>query len=357
MPNEPPDAHDLSVVAPSLGGKYSGINASMIAVLPELERHIGIAALGFHIPEGIRRIGFLRFCLTRRPGRWVIWHARRNIDMLVGLFLRRVLRFPLILVFTSAAQRTHTWITRFYYRRMDAVIATTAAAASYLDRECVVISHGVNTDIFCPPADRPAAWAARGLPGHFGIGILGRVRPQKGTEEFVEAMIRVLPVRSDWTAVIVGQTTRGYERFERRLRARLRNAGLADRVCFAGYLRDPAELPDWYKALSVVVCASRNEGFGLTCLEAMACGCPVVATRTGAWPELISEDSDGYLVPCNDVPALADAVLRITGDPGRTALMGRSARDKVLEKYRIQYEADAIWSVYRRLLDQKAIPA
>lgn len=342
---------ELRVIAACLGRRFSGINASMIAVMPELTRHIRIAAMGFHIPEGIPRIRFRPFWRHCRRGSWRIWHARRNIDMLAGLILRYLLRFKLILVFTSAAQRQHSWITRFYYRRMDGVIATTAKAASYLTREAVVVRHGVNTNTFSPPADRAAAWAGRELPGRYGIGVLGRIRPRKGTEEFIRAVIRVLPERPEWTAVVVGQTTEEFRPFEQRLRGMLQEAGLTHRVHFTGFLKDPTQIPEWYRSVSVVVCPSRVEGFGLTCLEAMASGCPVVATSTGAWPEVITEGQDGYVVPCRDADALAEAILRITEDPHSIEEMGERAREKIAARYRIEDEARGILDVYRRLLD------
>ena len=340
---------DCRVIAPCLGKRFSGINASMIAVLPELGKYVPIAAMGFHVPSDIPQIRIRHFLLKGRRGPWGIWHARRNIDMLVGLILRRIFRFRLLLVFTSAAQRRHSWITRWYVHRMDALIATTAIAASFLDRPAVVVSHGVDTQVFHPPQDRQAEWARRGLPGRYGIGVFGRIRPQKGSEDFVEAMIRVLPQRPDWTAVLIGQTTEEFRPFEQRLRRRLQEAGLADRVLFTGFLKDPKDVPGWYRAMSVVVCPSRVEGFGLPCLEAMASGCPVVATRTGAWPELIREGQDGYLVPCQDVSALAEAILKVTADPARLVQMGLRAREKVAEHYRIEDEAAWILEVYRRL--------
>ena len=337
-------------IAACLGRRFSGINASMIAVMPELSRHIRIAAMGFHIPNGIPRIRFGPFLRHFRRGPWRIWHARRNIDMLAGLILRHLLGFRLILVFTSAAQRRHSWITRFYYRRMDGLIATSAKAASYLTREAEVVRHGVDSGRFFPPGDRDAAWARRGLPGRYGIGVFGRIRPRKGTEEFVRAMLRVLPERPDWTAVLVGQTTEEFRPFQQRLRGILSEAGLLHRVHFTGFLKDPAEIPEWYRSVHLVVCPSRTEGFGLTCLEAMASGCPVVATGAGAWPEVITEGRDGYLVPCRDADALAYAILRITGDPERLAEMGRLAREKIASGYRIEDEAKGILEVYRRLL-------
>lgn len=346
---------DLSVIAPSLGRRFSGINASMIAVLPELSKRIRIAAMGFNLPDAIPRISTWQFCRYCWRGRWRVWHARRNTDMLAGLILRYVFHFKLMLVFTSAAQRKHSWVTRFCYRRMDGLIATTAAAASFVNRETVVVPHGVNIDLFSPPADRAANWASRDLPGGYGIGVFGRIRPQKGTEEFVDAMIRVLPQRPDWTAVIIGETTPEFLAFERRLRAKVRDAGFTDRVQFTGFLKRFEDIPDWYRALSVVVCPSRTEGFGLSCLEAMASGCPVVATRAGAWPELITDGIDGYLVSCEDADALAAGILKITENAMLVRRMGQQARQKVTRQYQVENEADGIHAVYRSLLARHGI--
>lgn len=340
----------LLVIAPSLGTRYSGVNASVAAVLPAQSERIPIAAMGFHVAPGLPRITFWQFVRHCWRGPFRIWHARRNLEMLAGLLLRRVFRFPLILVFTSAAQRRHTAFTRFLYHRVDGLVATSAAAASFLDREAAVVPHGVNAETFSPPADRAAAWAGRGLPGRYGIGVFGRVRPGKGTEDFVEAMLRALPQRPEWTAVIVGETTREFAAFERRLRERTREAGLADRIRFLGFLPRIEDVAEWYRSLSVVVCPSRKEGFGLSCLEAMASACPVIATRTGAWPELISEGVDGHLVPCADPGSLAAAVLKMTEDPERVRRMGQSARDKVVRSHRIESEAEGLLAVYTRLL-------
>ncbi|MDH7599801.1 MAG: glycosyltransferase family 4 protein [Sedimentisphaerales bacterium] len=337
------------VINPCLGRRYSGINASLIAVFPHLDKLLPMAVMGLHVPGHIRRIKWVDL-LQQDNSRWRIWHARRNMDMVVGLLLRRGLGLRLLMVFTSAAQRSHTWTTRCYVKKMDAIIAPTRAAASFLSRPAVIVPHGVDTNLFFPPADRAVEWARTGLPGRYGIGVFGRVRPQKGTGDFVDAIMKVLPERPDWTAVIIGQTTAEYAAFQRTLVQRLVNAGLEKRVRFVGFLPNPSQIPGWYRALSVVVCPSRVEGFGLPCLEAMASGCPVVATRTGAWPEIVEDGLDGYLVPCGDVEAMADAIRRITADPSRLAVMGRHARQKIEDRYQITNEAAGIFGVYRQLL-------
>jgi glycosyltransferase involved in cell wall biosynthesis len=82
----------------------------------------------------------------------------------------------------------------------------------------------------------------------------------------------------------------------------------------------------------------------------MASGCPVVATRTGAWPELIEDGVDGFLVACADTRSLADALLRITSAPEKVGEMGQRARAKVLAHHGIAHEAAGLREVYRALL-------
>ncbi len=308
----------------------------MLAVIPEQLKHERIAILGYHVPPGIPRITWKNLLKMRRD-RWRIWHARRNVDMLAGLILRHLLRFRLKLLFTSAAQRRHTGITRFYYKRMDAVIATTAKAASFLECPATVVRHGVDTLRFQPA----------GEPGRYALGAFGRIRPNKGSEDFVDALLAVLPARPEWSVVFVGEAESA--EYERRLQGKLEAAGLAGRVQFTGFVSHD-ELPQCYRSLRVVVCPSREEGFGLPCLEAMASGCPVVATRAGAWPEIVQEDVTGKLVDAGDVAGMTAALLAITEDPDRAVRMGRQARDFVEREFAIANEASGIQQVYDALL-------
>ena len=96
---------------------------------------------------------------------------------------------------------------------MDAIIATIDVSASFLKRDATVMPHGVDTDVYAPPADRAAAFAEAGLPGRYAIGCFGRVRAQKGTDVFVDAMCRLLPRYPDFTAVIVGAVAPEQTRF------------------------------------------------------------------------------------------------------------------------------------------------
>ena len=339
---------DLDLIVPNLHRRYSGVTATNRMVAPKLAKRLSAAWFGSNAPEGIARLGVSGlFGLWRRP-RSVIWHARRNNEMIAGVLLR-ALGWPFKLVFTSAGQRHHSWTTRFLIRRMDAIIATSDVSASYLKRSATVIPHGVDTDVYAPPPDRAAAFAQSGLPGRYAIGCFGRVRAQKGSDVFVEAMCRLLPHYPDFTAVLVGAIVTEQMVFANELKRRIEAVGLSKRIVILGEL-EISEVQRWYQRLTIYAFTSRNEGFGLTLIEAMAAGAALVAARAGA-AELVVEDGvTGVLVPPGDVNALVRALEPLMRDPEAAAAMGARGRARVVEKFSLEAEADRISEVYRTLI-------
>src|SRR4030081_1715292 len=180
-------ANDLQLIVPNLHRRYSGVTATNRMVAPKLARMFRAAWLGSHAPDGSARMGVADLPKVWRCRTPLIWHARRNDEMIAGVLLR-ALGWPLKLVFTSAAQRHHSWITRWLIRRMDAIIATNDISASFLKRDAIVIPHGVDTKLYKPPVDRASAFAQAGLPGRYAIGCFGPARAQKGSDVFVDAM-------------------------------------------------------------------------------------------------------------------------------------------------------------------------
>jgi mannosyltransferase len=147
----------------------------------------------------------------------------------------------------------------------------------------------------------------------------------------------------------VGAITPDQMLFANNLKKRIEAAGLASRIVITGEL--PIEdVQRWYKRLTIYAFTSRNEGFGLTLIEAMAVGAALVAARAGA-AELVVEDGvTGVLIPPGDVDALVAALEPLMRDPASAKAMGGRARQRVLQKFSLDAEAEAIATVYRTLV-------
>ncbi|MBX3570313.1 MAG: glycosyltransferase family 4 protein [Rhizobiaceae bacterium] len=341
-----PDMRDVEVIAPNLKRRLSGVTSTIVQLVPVQARSLGIATIGPGLPSSLPRMSWRDLpALWRRPrsGRPRIWHARRNVEMVAGLAMSRLLRMPLRLVFTSAAQRHHKGFTRWLIRRMDAVIATSARSGSFLEVPHQVVMHGIDLDAF-RPAGPGESTGPDDLAGRRLVGCFGRVRHQKGTDLFVEAMIELLPDYPDWTAVITGRVTPEHRGFAEALRKKVADAGLGDRIRFLG------EVPDvkpWYRRVALYVAPSRNEGFGLTPLEAMASGTAVVASDAGAYAEMIVPGETGAVIAAGDGKALGQAVRPYLADPELAKAHGRNALRHVRATFPLAREAEGILGVYR----------
>ncbi|MGO4437851.1 glycosyltransferase family 4 protein [Rhizobium sp. RAF56] len=342
---------EIEIIAPNFKRRLSGVTSTIVQLIPkQIELGCRIVTLGPGLPAHLPKLD-----LSRLPGLWLrprrhavrVWHARRNNEMLAGLVLKSLLRMPLKLVFTSAAQRRHSRYTRWLIRRMDAVIATSDRSGSFLKVPHTVIQHGVDLKLFHPPETADDRMAATDLPGKYLIGCFGRVRHQKGTDLFVKAMIELLPRHPDWTAVVCGRVTAEHKGFGEELTKSVADAGLSDRIRFLG------EVPDirpWYRRATLYVAPSRNEGFGLTPLEAMASCTAVVASDAGAYSEMIVPGETGAVVPAGDGEALTRAIAAYLSDPEETLRQGDNAVRHVRLNFALEKEATAISAIYDQLL-------
>jgi len=345
---------DPEVIVFNLKQRYTGVSATVNALVPLQLHQWPLAYCGTPLSNGVPGLSLKQaIALSRRPApgrRFRIWHVRRDPEMLAGLWARDVLRLPIKLVFTSAAQHRHGWFPRWLISRMDAVIATTPKAASFVPNTSAVVAHGIDLARFAPPPDKLNAWADSGLPGRYGVGVFGRVRPDKGTDVFVQAMIAALPHLPEVTAVIAGLAQPQHQDYQRGLQAQIAAAGLEQRIVFLGEV--PAgEVHRWYQRCLLCVACPRYEPFGLTPFEAAATGCALVCSRTGAFEELVQPGVNGYLVGTDDAAGLAQAVRQVLQDPQTALRLGEAARARVASAFSLEQEAAGIGRVYQALFD------
>jgi len=332
--------------------RFSGVTSTMLQTMNIQKSHINLVILGeHHIDDRECVVGFWDLvCHARSPlpnGRPRVFHARRNDEMIQALLLR-LLGVPLNIIFTSTAQRFHSGFTKWLMSKVDHVISTCSAAASYLEKPPeAVIPHGITTDTFNPAEDRAAQWESLGLSGKFGIGQFGRVREQKGVHLLVRASIKVLPKYPDFTTVIGGAISDDNREFVNELKAEIAQAGLSERIVFIG--EQPfAKVPGLFSAMTVVTALSRNEGFGLTVLEAMSTKAAVIATQAGAWEDIIRPGVDGEIVPTERVDQLAEKLSSMLANPAKLVAMGEAGRERVLAHYTIEREAQELINFYEK---------
>lgn len=317
----------------------------MLQVLPHQRKMLPLAVMGsHHVEDDVPIISFWQMVkLCRKPlpsGKCRVFHARRNDEMIQALIAKKLFGAKIKIAFTSTAQRHHSNFTKWLMSQMDSILTTCSAANSYINPKAdVVIPHGIDPERYTPAEDREEAWKSLGYPGERGVGIFGRIRESKGTDIFIDAVIPLLEKDKGVTVIICGETLPKFQEFEDRLKAKVSQAGLADRILFIG--KQPFDqLPKLFQAMSVVVAASRNEGFGLTVLEAMASGTPVVATEAGAWKDVISNGEHGYCVPCEDAEAMRVALEKVLADD--VEVLGSKCREHILEHYTTEREVKAI---------------
>jgi glycosyltransferase involved in cell wall biosynthesis len=170
------------------------------------------------------------------------------------------------------------------------------------------------------------------------VGVVGRLELEKGHPTLLEAWPLVLAEMPCAYLVIVGEGSR-----QEALHQIAREQGVERHVIFTGRRDD---IPAITAALDVAVLPSYREAQGLTILEAMALGRPVVASNVGGIPEMIEDGVTGLLVPPHDPPALASAIVRLLGDHQLADMLGRAGHDQVHERFCIQLMVNAVQALY-----------
>jgi glycosyltransferase involved in cell wall biosynthesis len=146
--------------------------------------------------------------------------------------------------------------------------------------------------------------------------------------------------------LVLGGAQAGHEAYRAELTRLADEHGVADAVCFAGFVDRPYE--HWTGA-RVYVQPSRKEGFGLAVAEAMASGLPVVASAVGGLVEVLDEGRAGLLVPPDDPAALAHRVKTLLDDKAEAARLADAGRTRATTHYSVDRMLDGVEAVYRRV--------
>jgi len=202
-----------------------------------------------------------------------------------------------------------------------------------------LVPSGVNQEMF-----RPDGPAAPRDPARPRILTVGRLVERKGFQE----VVRALPAVPDAECVLVGGPPADRlpaEPFAQRLRALAKACGVADRVRLVGAV-PREEMGRWYRSADVLVAAPWYEPFGLTPLEGMACGVPVIGTNVGGIADTVVNGLTGDLVPPRDPRALGTAIRRLLADKLRRFAYATAALDRIRSSYSWKRAAEQLGAVY-----------
>lgn len=219
---------------------------------------------------------------------------------------------------------------RWFAKAIDLWLSTSRYNALQIEghfgRAVTLVPNGVDVDKFAAPRrSRETVRCQFGVPEGVPLVVsVGRLIGWKGLHVVVEALSGIPEAHY----LIVGQ---GEER--ERLAQLASKLGLADRVHFAG-VQAHADLPDILHAADAFVQPSvGEEAFGISVVEAMAAGLPVLVSKNGGMVEIIQDAAHGFVLPPGDVEAWRDALGQVMGDANLRAKVGRAARERVVEHF------------------------
>jgi len=237
--------------------------------------------------------------------------------------------------------RTYEWLQCRAFRRFDAVVAVSRPLLGRLERAGVPRSriHAVpnawrpNT----PPLDREAARRALGLaPNGFAVGWVGRLSHEKGPDILLNALayLRDLPIR---VSVL------GNGREQRSLATRARELGVERQVHWHGIVPDAGR---HFAAFDVFVLSSHTEGTRIVLFEAMAAGVPIVATRVGGVPDVVSPAEAALVAPA-DPAALAAAIRALYRNPALGRERAQRASTRLASDFAVDPWVERYAAIYR----------
>ena len=256
----------------------------------------------------------------------------------------------------------YTWFDKLFTWLVEKNIYISSDIACYHanqgeeQEKGVIIHNGIN------PADYGQKYDIKEIrqelecePDQILIGLVARLDWWKGHEFFIEAMAEVAQQYNNIKGLIIGGIAELHyassQRYLDSLHKMVKSLDLQEIITFTGHRSD---IPRILSVIDVVVHASSTpEPFGLTVIEGMAAGKPVVATAAGGVLDIIEDGKSGLLVSCKDSKAMAKAIMLLLGDHEKAEHIKCDAKQRVAEKFTIERQVAAVQMLYGDVLDIK----
>lgn len=246
------------------------------------------------------------------------------------------------------ADRSYLPITRYGIVESDGVTAISnylreATRENFQFDDITVIPNFV-----CPDEYRrhpvPGLRKTLGPSGDLLLVHVSNLRPVKRPVDCIEIFARVLKHQKNTRLIMVGDDG---ERANAEHRAR--SLGVYERCSFVG--KQP-RIVDYLSAADILLLPSEQESFGLAALEAMACEVPVIATRVGGVPEVVTDEETGFLSEVGDVEKMANDAARLLSNADLRAEMGKRARESAVSRYRTDIVIPQYLDFYQKVLSR-----
>ena len=367
---------------------FGGIEKVLLTLLGNMEQDVELVPIVFTRSDGRSRAFFDQLARLRTPTRTLFVDRSRlkylnpirniveaigllkheRVDLihshgyradLIALVVSRVLGIPVVSTchgFTPIDRRLafYSGLNVLMLRRFTRVMAVSTRMRDDL------VGQGIQSDrvVVVTNAIEPVAESARQIARHdvrsrlqigeheIVFGYVGRLSDEKGVEHLLSALACRAP-EPPWRLLIVGDGPR-----RRDLEQAASRTGLAERITFAGFQSDASA---WYAAMDLFVLPSLTEGTPMALLEAMIRRLPVVATAVGGVPAIVSNRSNGILVPAGNPQALSDALSELANDDALRVRLSNAGYETVHERYDVGTWVSRVRSVYQQALE--GVPA
>lgn len=296
-------------------------------------------------PQRTRPAAILKVREEIRRGKWDLVHCHGFQGGAVGRAAAVLAGVPTVFTIHNTLQtawplRLGAQLTEKMFREKTAYWVTVSAfLRNYAWRELgiparrtEIIFNGVELPETLPP------WQQQPV-----IGTVARLIPSKGIDIFLRAVQLLRPEVPGLKAVVIGSGP-----YEQQYRALSENLGLGKTVTFLGYRED---VRDQLQKIAVFVLPTRSEGLGISVLEAMAMGVPVIATAVGGVPELIRHNQTGFLVRQDEYGAIARLVQRLLADREKGEALRGAAFALAAKEFNAKDMLERTYGLYRRVIN------
>jgi glycosyltransferase involved in cell wall biosynthesis len=282
-------------------------------------------------------------------------HSHDYRSDLITWALRRFVRVPVMTtvhgwIINSAKSRLIVGLSQKALRSFDRVVAVSEGTKRRIlgcgvpADKIAVIHNAIVTEDYDPARHAPGYLRARfNLPAEAVIvGSVGRLSPEKGQVDMLEAARRIAAVRPRVYFVFTGDGPA-----EAGLRSRVAEYGLSDRVLFTGNMKDARPV---FRDLDILALTSHTEGFPNVVLEALCMETPVLATDVGGTSEIIQDEVTGVLIPAKQPDRIEAGLLRLLDDRAGAERLMRAGRQAVFERFSFRQRVTREEALYREIL-------